>query len=32
VPLAHQELRQAAHADAPDADEVVGGDVSHIEE
>ena len=25
VALAHQELRQAAHADAADADEVVGG-------
>jgi len=24
VPLAHQQLRQAAHADAADADEVVG--------
>jgi hypothetical protein len=23
VPLAHQEFRQAAHTDAPDADEVV---------
>ena len=25
IPLAHQQLRQAAHADAADADEVVGG-------
>ena len=25
MPLAHQQLRQAAHADAADADEVVGG-------
>ena len=29
-PLAHQQLRQAAHADAADADEVVGGFISHI--
>jgi hypothetical protein len=29
VALTHQQLRQAAHADAADADEVVGGASGH---
>ena len=31
-PVPHQQLRQAAHADAAYTDEVVGSDISHIKE